>query len=426
MRSATTRRSRTWSSGSATRTGACASRRSSGSPRARIRTRPRSELIAALADGENPGRRNSAVEALVAIGARAVAALVAACSDEDADVRKFVVDALAGIGSEAATDALCARLADPDANVRAAAADALGAVGGATARAALRATATDAAQDPLVRFSALHALDTLEEPMRADELAGVLGDPMLGPAGLALLGRCEGDPMALDVLLKGLASGVRAARESSMRGVLRLAARLDGAALGELAARLDEVSRAAPNITSSAIAHLPEADLGTQLALVQFLGLLRARSAVVPILEVGRDEALAQVALGALAEIGPAAAEELDAAWTLPLAGAPARRVRGARTRRRPARGRAPDRGARRRRSDAARRRGARDRRTARREGARAARAPARVRGARGRSRRRGRARRAVSTRSSRWRGPTPTAARPRSPRARSSCSRAR
>jgi HEAT repeat protein len=273
-------------------------------------------LIAALGDGENPGRRNSAVEALVAIGARAVPALCAACGDSDADVRKFVVDALAGIGSESAVDALIARLADPDANVRAAAADALGAVGGAIARAALRTTATDVAQDPLVRFSALHALDTLEEPMRADELASVLGDPILGPAGLALLGRCESDPMALDALLKGLASGVRAARESSMRGVLRLAARFDGAALGELAERLDVVARATPNITTSAVARLPEADLGTQLALVQFLGLLRARSAVVPILEVGRDEALAQVTLGALAEIGAPAAEELDAAWS--------------------------------------------------------------------------------------------------------------
>ncbi|HKA13734.1 MAG TPA: HEAT repeat domain-containing protein [Myxococcota bacterium] len=274
-----------------------------------------SKLIAALGDGENPGRRNSAVEALVVIGARAVAPLLAACEDRDADVRKFAVDALAGIGSEAATSALIARLGDADANVRAAAADALGAVGGAAARAALRTAATDSAQDPLVRFSALHALDTLEEPMRVDELASVLGDPILGPAGLALLGRCDGDEMALDALLKGLASGVRAARESSMRGVLRLAARLDDAALADIVRRLDELSQALPGITSSAITRLPEADLGTQLALVQFLGLTRARSAVVPILEVGRDEALAQVALGALAEIGPAAADELDAAW---------------------------------------------------------------------------------------------------------------
>ena len=108
-----------------------------------------------------------------------------------------------------------------------------------------------------MRFSALHALDTLEEPMRADELAGVLGDPMLGPCGLALLGRSESDPIALDALLKGLASGVRAARESSMRGVLRLAARFDGAALADLTARVAEVSRAVPNITSSAVARTP-------------------------------------------------------------------------------------------------------------------------------------------------------------------------
>lgn len=273
-------------------------------------------LIAALGDGENPGRRNSAVEALVEIGEQAVEVLVAACEDDDADVRKFVVDALAGIGSDAATPALCARLCDADPNVRAAAADALGAVGGPAALAALRGIAVDAGQDPLVRFSALHALDTLEEPMRADELAGVLADPMLGPAGLALLGRCEDDPMALDLLVKGLASGVRAARESSMRGVLRLAARADGAAQAVLAARLDEVARAHPGVVSSAVARLPEADLGTQLALVQFLGLLRASDAALPILEVGRDEALAQVALGTLAAIGAAAVEAIDAAWT--------------------------------------------------------------------------------------------------------------
>ncbi len=273
------------------------------------------KLIAALADGENPGRRNSAVEALVAIGGGAVAPLIDACDDTDCDVRKFVVDALAGIGSEAAIDALCARLADPDVNVRAAAADALGAVGGTAARRALRGTACDTLQDSLVRFSALHALEALEEPMLAEELSSVLGDPMLGPAGLALLGRNESDPMALDTLLKGLSSGVRAARESSMRGVLRLAARLDGAEQSDLYAQLEELARSAPNLTDSAVARLPDADLGTQLVLVQFLGLLRARSAVVPILEVGRDEALAQVVLETVAAIGPVAAEELDSAW---------------------------------------------------------------------------------------------------------------
>jgi len=272
-------------------------------------------LVDALADGENPGRRNAAVEALVELGEKAVDALVASCRDADADVRKFVVDALAGIGSESALAALLERLGDGDPNVRAAAADALGAIGGGDARRALREKATCIDEDPLVRFSALHALDTLEEPLRADELAAVLDDPMLGPAGLGLLGRCDDDPGALEALVKGLVSGVRAARESAMRAVLRLVEHLDGAAAASLRERLASLAGAEPEVTRAAIERLEDCDLGTQMALVQFLGLIRSPDAVIPVLQLGRDEALAPVTLGALEQIGAAAVEQIDAAW---------------------------------------------------------------------------------------------------------------
>ncbi len=271
-------------------------------------------LLDALADGENPGRRNAAVEALVELGERALPSLIASCAVEDADVRKFVVDALAGVGSIHSVDVLVQRLEDVDANVRAAAADALGAVGGAVAREALRATAVQGDEDALVRFSALHALDTLEEPLRSDELATVLSDPVLGPAGLALLGRCD-DPGALDALLKGLASGIRAARESSMRAILRLVAQRDGAEVAAVRERLAALVDSEPVIASSAIERLADSDLGTQLALVQFLALVGSREAVIPILEAGRDEALAPVAIGALEEIGAEVPSAIDAAW---------------------------------------------------------------------------------------------------------------
>ena len=273
-------------------------------------------LIRALGDGENPGRRNSAVEALVALGGAAVSALVAACSDADPDVRKFVVDTLAGIGDERAVDALVEHLEDDDTNVRAAAADALGAIGGERACAVLHETALAARRDPLVRFSALHALDALEVPLRADELAQLLGDPMLGPASLALLGRCDDDPGALDALAKGLESGVRAAREASMRGVLRLAERLDGAPLAALLERVRGAAEAAPGLVEGAVQRLSEAELGTQLVIVQFLGLVGAPAAVIPVLEAGRDEALAQVAQGTLSAMGDVAVARLDQAWS--------------------------------------------------------------------------------------------------------------
>ena len=95
-------------------------------------------LVPALADGENPGRRNAALEALMRFGAAAVPVLLEASHDADVDVRKQAVDALAAIGAPAAAQRLAELLGDPDANVRAAAADALGAIGAHAGRRAAR------------------------------------------------------------------------------------------------------------------------------------------------------------------------------------------------------------------------------------------------------------------------------------------------
>ena len=123
-------------------------------------------LIGALGDGENPGRRNAAVEALIHHGSSVIPHLLDALENEDSDVRKLVVDAMAGIGDERTVEALVMRLEDSDVNVCAAAADALGAIGGGDAIRALCATATCESHDHLVRFSALHALAALEAPIR--------------------------------------------------------------------------------------------------------------------------------------------------------------------------------------------------------------------------------------------------------------------
>jgi HEAT repeat protein len=272
-------------------------------------------LIAALADGENPGRRNAAVEALMHYGAAVVPHLIAATEVEDVDVRKFAVDALAGIGDAASTDALVARLEDPDANVRGASADALGAVGGDEAVRALRATATSESQEALVRFSALHALAALDVPMRASELAGVLADPILRTGGLALLGCVGDDPEALEVLLKGLASKARAPREAAQRSLLRLLSRVDGAPADRIVERIRSAAQDTPEIVSNTIERLDDADLPTKLVLIQFLGLLRDSRAVVPVLLTGRDEALSEVTLAALESMGEMVEESIDRAW---------------------------------------------------------------------------------------------------------------
>ena len=268
-------------------------------------------LIDSLADGDNPGRRNAAVEALVRIGRRMVEPLLGALDSPDVDVRKLVVDALAGIGSERGVPRLAALFEDPDPNVRGAAADALGAIGGSEAVRALSQTALRDDEEPLVRFSALRGLARLESPLGAGALKGALADPLLRPVALAVLGHGD-DPEAVDALLVGLAAGSRAAREAACEALLRRVGRADAGSAETLCAQIRDSALAAPGTITDAIRRLGEAELGTRLLLVQFLGIVRSPETVVPLLMAARDEALAEVALGTLAAFREVADAEID------------------------------------------------------------------------------------------------------------------
>lgn len=278
------------------------------------RTEP--ALIAALSDGENPGRRNSAFEALVSMGSRVIPSLIEALSTDDVDVRKLIVDALAGIGDEAATPTLIESLRDADPNVRAASADALGVVGGRGAGEAMTRCAVDDGEDTLVRLSALMGLARIEHAVEISKLEGALRDSLLRPAVYALLGEVGGRD-AVDCLLGGVASQARSSRESAIGGLLKLLERFSGdAAHDELHARILERARAIDGLPDACIERLPDADLATRIVLIQFLGMLREPRSVVPILEAGRDEALAEVAQSTLAGWGEGALAALEPAWS--------------------------------------------------------------------------------------------------------------
>src|SRR5262249_27972538 len=161
------------------------------------------------------------------------------------------------------------------------AADALGAIGGPLAIDALCEAARSADQDPLVRFSALHALAALDTPVPARELQGALADPMLRPVALEVIGRVADDEEAVQALLKGLEGPARAVREAAIRSLLRLLARCDGGEAERLVARIRDRANAQGGIVSAAIERLGEADLPTRMALVQFLGAVRASAAAV-------------------------------------------------------------------------------------------------------------------------------------------------
>jgi HEAT repeat protein len=271
-------------------------------------------LIAAFSDGENPGRRNSAVAALVAIGPSVVPQLVDSLDNNDTDVRKLIVDTIAGIGDQLGQLAMINSLGDPDPNVSAAAADALGAIGGVGAESALLTCAIDSSNDQLLRLSSLRSLANLEITIGVPDLRQVLEDPVLAPAGYRLLGNLD-DALAIECLLKGLEGRSRAARDSAMEALLRVLSRRDGVELEFLASQIREVARSLPRLLASAIERLPDVDLATQLTLVQFLGLVGEPECVISILEAGRDEAIAEVVHATLAQLGDVCEIAIDRGW---------------------------------------------------------------------------------------------------------------
>jgi HEAT repeat protein len=270
-------------------------------------------LVAALRDGENTGRRNAALETLMRCGRKSIPALIDASRDPDADVRKQVVDALAGIAEEGATDRLLEILRDPDANVRGAAADALGAIGSASAVPALLKVATLDAEG-LVRLSALCALRRMQSSVTTGDLATCLEVSMLRPAAYALLGYSE-DPLAIDWLLKGAVDASRSCREAAFEALLDRVGHSDPALAARLIDRIRETIVTADEIFPDALARLSSANLRTRLTLVQFLGLLQRPESVIPILLAGVDEALAEVVLSTLQGFGRSVAEILTEHW---------------------------------------------------------------------------------------------------------------
>jgi len=269
-------------------------------------------LVRALADGENPGRRNAALEALTRFRSAAVPVLIEASHDADVDVRKQVVDALGAIADPAAAGRLTALLGDRDANVRAAAAEALGALGTHGAEELLLGSVeTDA--EPLVRLAALRSLAKLRCSVPVARLAPALSDPLLRPAAYAVLGASD-DRAAWDVLIKGLSAGARSSREAAMEAIVALAGQAAPGEERRLVEHLRERTRDA-SFLADALERLGSAPLTTRLVLVQFLGLLGRTDCVKPLLEASADEALAELATNALAGDGAVAEAALEDVW---------------------------------------------------------------------------------------------------------------
>ncbi len=152
------------------------------------------ELLRALGDRDNVGLRNSAVEALAAIGPDAVPTAVAALRTLDADGRKLAVEVLGGVPNPRSAEALAATLADEDPNVRQAAAEALGAsahAGEDARKIAVRALRSVLPRgEPMLKLASLGALARVGASLEWKLLAPHMSDPLLRGAVLGVCARC--------------------------------------------------------------------------------------------------------------------------------------------------------------------------------------------------------------------------------------------
>ncbi len=157
-------------------------------------------MIRILADRDDVGARNAAVDALAQIGYTSVMPMVAALDSGDERLRKFLIDGLGLIGDDRAVPALLLMLRNDDTNLCVAAAEALGRIGGDDAERALQTT-LDPAQLH-VCSAALEALARLHAGAPMTYLKPCLENAMLRPPALLVLGwgELEGVPHLLTAL----------------------------------------------------------------------------------------------------------------------------------------------------------------------------------------------------------------------------------
>lgn len=186
------------------------------------------KLLDLLRNEDNAGLRNSAAEAVIRLGSLAAQPLVEKITDEDADVRKFVIDVMGAIGDPLFLQPILDSLYDPDVNVASAAAEQLGSLGDSRAAADL-VRAIVAHESILFRFSALEALGKLAKPGPVpEEIVKLAGQDILRKAVYDCLGNIA-DETSVPLLLNGFSCLPKSARSAAVKALYRIFLRSDPA-----------------------------------------------------------------------------------------------------------------------------------------------------------------------------------------------------
>lgn len=158
-------------------------------------------LVDGVVQGDNVGKRNSALEALVKLGTAVAPILLEELPSIPASARKFLLGVLGEIPDDFVLPVLVEACEDADPNLVAAAIDALARHGGTQAESALRRRLSS--PDPYQRMAALDGLSHLGAFVAWEELEPLLSDRLVRRVALSTLGG-TGRPEAVAPLTEAL------------------------------------------------------------------------------------------------------------------------------------------------------------------------------------------------------------------------------
>jgi HEAT repeat protein len=265
------------------------------------------EEFVLLLESDNAGLRNSAVEALERLGVQAMPILCRHVTDDDHDVRKFVIDILGSIGDAEAMPLLLNALDDPEPNVCAAAAENLGKIGNVQAVPHLLQALRKS--DIWLRYTVLEALSKIGKPVPMTVITPLLGENLLKKAAFDCLGAI-GDAEAAPLLIEGIKERVKNIREAAVVALMKVRERLPAPEAKQLVDVKLVVFNCSPSV-EGLLSSLDTADRGLKEALLKLLGIIGDERAIGRLLQCFRDDRLRKYCLLAFKAMGEKAATAL-------------------------------------------------------------------------------------------------------------------
>ena len=271
------------------------------------------QLLNLLRDDDNAGLRNSAAEAVIRLGAVCASPLMAMVQDQDADVRKFVVDVMGAIGDQIFVPALLRALNDPEVNVASAAAEQLGVLGDAEAAEHLM-KAILARDEVLFRFSALGALGLLAKPAPVPEaLVKLAEQDILRKAVFECLGTIA-DDSSFKLLLNGFSCSQKNSRAAAVKALYRVYGRSSEASQARIREALQLLKE---NDIISGLLELYDKRDGVLTEALLWTSVVTRDTRFIPLLiEAYADERTADAALSALKGFGREALQKIASRYS--------------------------------------------------------------------------------------------------------------